>query len=130
MHVSESAAVILDVLEDVAADDRVDAEAPHLLPAGGVERKTIGGNFHHRVFPEGASKVFESHGIEIGGDDELSRDRHSPGLSQMLRDVAETGANLEHALSELRAKQIDEPPVVGFELGQPGKSDVADVARI
>ena len=97
-HVGRASPVVLDVLEHVAADDRVDEQGADLLPLAPVEREAIGRDAHEGIVAEGALEVLEGDRVQVRRDHELA-------ARQVARDVAEARADLEDPRAEGAAKR-------------------------
>ena len=120
-EVRERAGVILDVLEHVHADDRVD---PLLFEVGAVlrgERKPERGDADVSLFLEPRAELPHVVRLDVRRDDALF-------VGEKTRLVPHTRADLEDARPEPGLDPVVKPAVVDRELSHPAQRDRPDVA--
>ena len=102
--------MILDVLEDVHAHDRVDPFVQQIGFLSRPERKPERRQAEIRLRSEPAVQRVEIELIEIRSDDAFA-------VGEITRLIADTRSDFENALAEKRVEAVVQPLVVSLETG-------------
>src|SRR5204863_9895503 len=112
--------VVLDVLEDVEADDAVDLLRVELGALRAGEREEIRRDPDVGEAPELRRQLPDVVRLDVGGDDALA-------VGEEARLVADAGADLQYPAPEVRLEALVEPLIVRAERRHPPERDRADV---